>query len=277
LEFVLQKIMLMPVKPKAENNLADLPAPHLAMLALEFRAPWEFASVLPAAPWLARAPRGDGHSVIVFPGLVASDTSTAPLRAYLRNLGYEAQGWEQGNNFGPRAGVLERAKAQLQRAADASGRTVSLLGWSLGGVYAREIAKELPDLVRGVITLGTPFSAGPKSTNAWRIFEAVSGRDIDRETDKYNLPTAPPVPTTSIYSRSDGIVAWQGSVQAPCRNNAQTENVEVRASHIGIGLNPAAWWVVADRLAQREGFWAPFKREGLGSLKAQLYPDPNRA
>ncbi len=172
--------------------------------------------------------------------------------------------------------MLEAAKRQVQEACDASGRKVSLLGWSLGGVYARELAKEMPDCVRGVITLGTPFAGPPKSTNAWRIYELTSGRNIERETAQYNLPEAPPVPTTSIWSRSDGIVAWQGSFQHPADHNPHTENIEVVASHIGIGLNPSAWWAVADRLAQPEGGWAPFDRSGLFGLKGLLYPDPHR-
>ncbi len=212
----------------------------------------------------------------MFPGLSASDASTIPLRRYIGSLGYETQGWSQGFNFGPRAGVLESAKRQVQQACDASGRKVSLLGWSLGGVYARELAKEMPECVRCVITLGTPFAGPPKSTNAWRIYELTSGRNIDREAEQYNLPQAPPVPTTSIWSRSDGIVAWQGSFQQPAGHNPHTENIEVVASHIGIGMNPSAWWAVADRLAQPEGGWAPFNRTGMFGLKELLYPDPHR-
>jgi pimeloyl-ACP methyl ester carboxylesterase len=256
------------------NPLETLPPPSLALLALEFRAPWEFGSLLPAWPALQRAPAGDGHTVMVFPGLSASDASTVPLRRYLDTRGYETQGWNQGFNFGPRAGVLESAKRSLQQAVDATGRKVSLIGWSLGGVYARELAKELPECVRGVITLGSPFAGHPKSTNAWRIYELTSGRDIEREHDSYELPKAPPVPTTSVYSRSDGIVAWQGSIQQP--DHGQTENIEVIASHIGIGLNPSAWWAVADRLAQPEGEWKPFDRFGLYGLKGLVYPDPHR-
>ena len=267
--------MLMATKRQHEP-LDGLRAPNLALLALEFRAPWEFGSLLPAWPVLQRAPAGDGHSVIVFPGLSASDASTIPLRRYIGSLGYGTQGWSQGFNFGPRAGVLESAKRQVQEACDASGAKVSLLGWSLGGVYARELAKEMPDCVRGVITLGTPFAGPPKSTNAWRIYELTSGRNIDRETQHYDLPEAPPVPTTSIWSRSDGIVAWKGSVQRPADHNPHTENIEVVASHIGIGLNPSAWWAVADRLAQPEGGWTPFDRSGMYGLKGLLYPDPHR-
>ena len=255
---------------------ADLKAPGLALLALEFRAPFEFGSVLPAWPLLQRAPAGDGHSVLVFPGLGASDPSTYPLRGYLSKLGYVSEGWSQGFNFGPRDGVLETARRNLEDAYERSGRKVSLIGWSLGGVYARELAKEAPDKVRCVVTLGTPFAGPPKSTNAWRIYELASGNAIDAEHARYDLHVAPPVPTTSIYSRSDGIVAWRGSVQDPGFGHRQIENIEVVASHIGMGVNPSAWWAVADRLAQPEGDWRPFDREGLFGLKPLIYPDPAR-
>jgi dienelactone hydrolase len=223
---------------------------------------------------LARAPAGDGHSVIIFPGLSASDATTIPLRRYLDSLGHRTEGWSQGFNFGPRAGVLESAREQLMSAFKRSGQKVSLIGWSLGGVYARELAKEHPDLVRGVITLGTPFSGPAKSTNAWRVYQLTSGRMIEREIENYKLPEAPPVPTTSIYSRSDGIVAWQGSIQAPAKSNPQTENVEVIASHLGLGINPSAWWVVADRLSQPANQWKPFVRKS--GLHGLIFPDPQR-
>lgn len=266
--------MLMATSRPNPNH--DLPPPSLALLALELRAPLEFGAVLPAWPALQRAPAGDGHSILVFPGLSASDASTFPLRGYLGTLGYKTEGWSQGFNFGPRAGVLETAKRALATACDRSGRKVSLIGWSLGGVYARELAKEMPDAVRCVITLGTPFAGPPKSTNAWRIYELTSGRDIHREHETYDLASAPPVPTTSIYSRSDGIVAWRGSIQRPSPRNGMTENIEVVASHIGLGLNPSSWWAVADRLSQAEGEWQPFDRAGLYGLKSFIYPDPDR-
>ncbi|MES2632797.1 MAG: alpha/beta hydrolase [Pseudomonadota bacterium] len=255
----------------------NLRAPSLALLAMEFRAPLEFGAVLPAWPALSRAPRGDGHAVLVFPGLSASDATTIPLRTYLGSLGYKTEGWAQGFNFGPRAGVLEQAKRSLTEAFNISGRKVSLIGWSLGGVYARELAKELPDMVRGVITLGTPFAGPPKSTNAWRIYELTSGRSLDREHEQYDLAQAPPVPTTSVYSRTDGIVAWQGSFQKPSDLHGNIENIEVVASHIGLGVNPSAWWAMADRLAQDEGKWRPFDRTGLYGLKSFIYPDPHRS
>jgi pimeloyl-ACP methyl ester carboxylesterase len=256
------------------NQNQHLAPPSLALLALEFRAPLEFGALLPAWPALQRAAPGDGHAIMVFPGLSASDATTFPLRGYLGRLGYLTEGWSQGFNFGPRAGVLETARRRLATAYERSGRKVSLIGWSLGGVYARELAKEMPEAVRCVITLGTPFAGPPKSTNAWRVYQLTSGRNIDREHEQYNLPAAPPVPTTSIYSRSDGIVAWQGSVQDP--DHAQTENIEVVGSHIGLGVNPSAWWAAADRLAQPEGAWRPFDRAGLFGIKRFIYPDPKR-
>ncbi len=249
-------------------------APSALLMAMEFRAPWEFGALIPAWPMLQRAPTGDGHPVIVFPGLSASDTSTVPLRGYLQGLGYSVAGWKQSHNFGPRAGVLQEAKRQVQAAYDESGRKVSLIGWSLGGVYARELAKMLPDCVRSVITLGTPFAGSHKSTNAWRIYELTSGRKIESAAEVFDLPTAPSMPTTSIYTRTDGVVAWRASLQAPCKVNPHTENVEVYASHIGLGLNPTTWWAVADRLAQAEGQWKPFERKG--GLHGLVFPNPSR-
>lgn len=250
------------------------PPPNALLVALELRAPWELWSVLPSWPALMRAPCGDGHPVIVFPGLSASDGSTLPLRGYLQNLGYDVSGWNQGYNFGPRAGILETAKRQVIDTFEASGERASLIGWSLGGIYARELAKELPHCVRSVITLGTPFSGSHKSTNAWRLYELISGRSILRETENFDLPAAPPVPTTSIFSRTDGVVAWPTSVQAPCKRNPHTENVEVFASHIGLGMNPSAWWAVADRLAQPAGQWQRFERNS--GIKRMVFPDPAR-
>jgi pimeloyl-ACP methyl ester carboxylesterase len=268
----------MPLPRTTTSHAAPMLPPGLPLVALELRAPWEFGALLPAWPLLQRAPLGDGHTVIVYPGLTAGDSSTAPLRHYLRTRNYAPLGWGQGLNRGPREGVLDIAKRQIQDAVQASGGAVSLLGWSLGGIYARELAKELPHLVRGVVTLGTPFAGPHTSTNAWRIYQWASGRSIEREAERYNLAEAPPVPTTSIYSRSDGVVAWRSSVQTPAMHNPHTENIEVVASHIGIGVNPSAWWAVADRLGQPHGpgsSWQPFRRpSGLG-LRL-VYPDPHR-
>ncbi|MFN3303574.1 MAG: esterase/lipase family protein [Roseateles sp.] len=241
----------------------DLRAPNTWLLMLESRAPWEYAALLAALPWmrkLQKFPRGDGHPVLVFPGLGANDLTTAPLRALLDSLGYATQPWGQGFNFGPRVGVLERCKAHLAELHRRHHRKVSLVGWSLGGIYARELAKECPELTRCVVTLGTPFTGHPRATNAWRFFELVSGRTVaDDPALLAQIRQPPPVPTTSIYSKTDGVVAWRCSVNEP---SPLAENIEVQASHVGLGFNPIALYALADRLAQLEGEWQHFEPKG---------------
>ena len=254
----------------AREDSRALKAPGALLLALEGRAPWELGASVAAYPLLRMAPRGDGHPVVVFPGLATSDLSTLPLRAFLGDRGYRPRGWELRFNFGPRKGVIDRCVDTVWKLRKEARRKVSLVGWSLGGVYAREIAKLMPDCVRCVVTLGSPFTGHPKANNAWRIYELASGHSLADHAVFEQVRAAPPVPTTSIFSRSDGIVAWQCCVQDA---GPQAESVEVAASHIGMGMNPAAWFAVADRLAQREGRWKPFHREGW---RQWLYRDPYR-
>jgi len=245
--------------------------PGAFLLALEGRAPWEFGAAIATYPLLRQAPRGDGHAVVVFPGLAASDISTLPLRAFLGGRGYRPCGWELRFNFGPRKGVLDRCLGLIRKLRRETRRKVSLVGWSLGGVYARELAKLVPEDVRSVVTLGSPFTGHPKANNAWRIYELASGHSLADAGALARVREAPPVPTTSIFSRTDGIVAWPCCVQEA---GPMAESIEVAASHIGMGLHPAAWYAVADRLAQREGRWKPFHRDGW---RQWLFRDPYRA
>jgi pimeloyl-ACP methyl ester carboxylesterase len=238
---------------------ADLKAPGPLLLMLEGRAPWEYAALLVAAPWLRQIPKGDGHPVIVYPGLGANDITTRPLRRFLRDRGYTAYAWKQGFNLGPRDGVLREAREQLRQIAERHHEKVSLVGWSLGGVYARELAKELAEHVRCVVTLGSPFAGHPRATNAWRFFEFVSGNSVHDEEMIAQIRKAPPVPTTSIYSRTDGVVAWQCSIN---EHEPHTENIEVHASHVGMGMNPLALYVIADRLQQQPESWQRFDTRG---------------
>ena len=252
----------------------DLRPPNALLLMLEARAFWEFGAMLAATPWLRRLPRGDGHPVLVFPGMGANDFTTVPLRNFLGGLGYVTQAWGQGFNFGPRHGVLKRCAADVRELAEKHGQPVSLIGWSLGGLYAREMAKELPEHTRCVITLGTPFSGHPRATNAWRIFEMLSGQKAHDPAMIARLRKPPPVPTTSIYSRTDGIVSWQCSLNDPA---PLTENIEVHASHTGMGMNPLALYAVADRLAQPPGQWRPFDPSGARRWFFQTGVNPDTA
>ncbi|MDQ2734322.1 MAG: alpha/beta hydrolase [Pseudomonadota bacterium] len=228
-------------------------------MLLEGRAPLEYLSMFAAYPWLRSLPRGDGHPVMVFPGMGANDLTTWPLRSLLQSLGYVTQAWGQGLNFGPRRGVLQRCADDIRALSQRTGQPVSLIGWSLGGLYAREMAKELPSSARCVITLGTPFTGHPKATNAWRVYEWLTGTQVGDPVPIEQIRKPPPVPTTSIYSRTDGIVSWRCSLNEP---SPIAENIEVHASHVGMGMNPLALYAVADRLAQPIGAWQPFDATG---------------
>ena len=245
--------------------------PTLLALAELHRAVVEIATLPIAASILRQAPRGDGHPVLVVPGFTASDVSTGILRRYLSRLGYDSYAWELGRNLGPKAIGREGEKliARLNAIHDETGRTVSLVGWSLGGVMARQLSRRAPHAVRQVISLGSPFTGDPRATSVWRIYEYVSGQKMsDKDTQRQLKEShrAPPVPSTAIYSKSDGIVAWQNCIEPA---SATTDNIEVYGSHCGLGVNPAVLYAVADRLAQAEDGWAPFDRRGW---KGAFYP-----
>ena len=231
----------------------------------------DLAALLVAAPWLATAPRGDGHGVLVLPGLLASDTSTVPLRGYLSWLGYDVRGWDLGRNRGPTEEVLAGLPRALLAHARRTGRPVSLLGWSLGGIYARELARRHAKHVRQVITLGSPFAMRDPARQS-----RVNGpyqRLSHLHADGARLPSPEArskpigVPSTSVYSRLDGVVSW-----AACREpeTSTHQNVEVRCSHLGFGFDPATLWLIADRLATPSGLHRPFRPP---PLLRPLYPD----
>src|SRR5580693_3611771 len=181
--------------------------PSRTLMFLEGRAIHELGAFLGALPLLSLAPRGDGHPVLVLPGLIASDISTRALRAFLKGRGYDAHGWRLGRNFGLRPGIEDQMLGDIAKLRQSSGRKVSLIGWSLGGIYARQLAKLRPDDVRLVITLGSPFTGSPRATNAWRAYEYLSGQRADAGHSAGPLHEPPPVPTTAIFSRTDGICA----------------------------------------------------------------------
>ncbi|MDN6888274.1 alpha/beta hydrolase [Variovorax sp. CAN2819] len=245
-------------------------APSAAMLLAEGRAVFEFGASLALWPLMQLAPRGDGHPVLVLPGFLAGDASTLVLRRYLRSVGYDAQGWNLGVNLGYRQKLISGMLVQLEELSRDSQRKVSIVGWSLGGAYARLLAARRPELVRSVITLGSPISGGPDATNAKGIYQTLNGRRMADSSVKRLVAQPLEMPATSIYSRSDGVVSWRASV-IPV--GSESENIEVHGSHIGLGGNPAVLYAAADRLAQTEGAWAPFRRTGLAAI---AFPDPMR-
>lgn len=248
----------------------ERPSALLALTELP-RAMIELGTIPFAMPMLASAPHGDGHPVLVIPGFITTDRSTGILRTYLENLGYDVYAWELGRNLGPKAIGLQGEKLieRLESIYKKTGKKVSLVGWSLGGVMARQVSRRLPHAVRQIITLGSPFTGRPEATNVKGTYERLTGQYLfDEETQRQlrESATAPPVPSTAIFSRNDGIVAWQNCVEPEADT---TDNIEVRGSHCGLGINPLVLYAVADRLALPEGEWTPFEREGF---KAWIYP-----
>jgi pimeloyl-ACP methyl ester carboxylesterase len=245
----------------ADKPGSGLRPPGLGLLLAEIRGIFEFNASLMLSPFLMGAPRGDGHPVLTLPGFLASDLSMAPMRRYLTELGYDPHAWRMGRNVGGIARVRTALRSRLAEIHQSTGRKVSIVGWSLGGVYARDLALHAPQMVRYVVTLGSPFANDVRATNATRLYEALSGETVGSDPELLQaLAGDLPVPTTSIYSRADGVVNWH---TCRLRPSDTSENIEVHlASHVGLGVNPAVLWAVADRLAQAEGQFSQFDRSG---------------
>lgn len=187
---------------------------------------------LPAVPM----PAGNGLPVMVLPGYLTADLATIRLRRSLRAAGYRSHGWCLGTNWGARIDLLDRLTERVNRLADRHGRPVALVGWSLGGVFAREVAKLAADAVAVVISLGSPFSGSPRANNAWRIYELLNDHPVDRPPLDVNLPAKPPVPTFALWSRRDGIVAPAAAAGCPGERDAA---IEVRCRHLGFARSRA--------------------------------------
>jgi pimeloyl-ACP methyl ester carboxylesterase len=222
------------------------------------RAVADYGLYLAARPLMPSLPRGDGHAVLVLPGLLADDVSTRALRTVLGKLGYDAHGWGLGRNIGPTAACVKGMRDLVDHLADKHGKPVTLVGWSLGGIFARDLARRTPDTVRQVITLGSPFRlARDSQSRATKVFARYSHLHVEHRSLPLESESVPlRMPATSIYSHLDGIVHWQTCLDTP---GERCENIAVMASHLGLGHHPASIWAIADRLAQPEGTWKPFK------------------
>ncbi|TAL40097.1 MAG: alpha/beta fold hydrolase [Alphaproteobacteria bacterium] len=225
-----------------------------------------------------RLPEGDGHPVLFLPGFLSDDGLMDRLRACVKSKGYHTYGWENGVNFGFDEKTARALKKRLHEIYRQNGRKkVSLVGHSLGGVYARELAREFPGMVRDVVTMGSPFGQlddldkGAVSVvrKVYDFFNPDTSPMNDQHMGKRCL-TPPPVPTTSIYTKGDGVVDWRSSLNP---RTELSENIRVDGGHIGIVFNPMAVTAVLDRLSQKEGHWMPFDRSDykeMGFPKAEL-------
>lgn len=230
------------------KEVRDFQAPGNDKLVNEFFSWMEFPRLFLSTPSLFDVPAGNRRKVIVLPGFGAGDLSTVPLRRYLQAIRYDVKGWMQGSNTGDVLELLDLMKEKTLHEASISDGPVDLIGWSLGGYIAREVARDLPDVVNSVITLGSPVVGGPKYTRVAPMF-ALRGEDIDEiermVDERYENPLK--VPVTAIYSKNDGVVAWQACIDTV---SDTVEHIEVNASHLGLGYSADVYRIVAQRLAQ---------------------------
>lgn len=261
-------------KPEKSDLIDHSHRPSKLLLLAEGRAVYDAAAGLPVLALKKFLRQGDNHPVLVFPGFLASSRSTRPLRQYVADLGYRAHRWKLGYNMGYSYKLHYGMRDRVTELVERYGEKISLVGWSLGGVYARELAREMPDIVRQVVTMGSPFRGHPSSSNVHRIFNMFTEVAYDEMPKSFlqHMAHPPPVPTTALYTRGDGVVAWQSTVEISDRHDV--ENIHVGGAHMGLGFNPRVLLVLADRLAQPEGQWQPFKPPFfMKPLFHNWYPD----
>jgi pimeloyl-ACP methyl ester carboxylesterase len=248
---------------------AKLRRPSLLKTLAEIRALAEIGSFFTMRKALQkRAARGDGHPVLVIPGFMSGDAITLSMRRFLEQLGYDPYPWDLGTNTGLRDETCNHVEQKIVAIHQQTGRKVSLIGHSLGGVYVRMAAHRQCELVRQAITLGTPFNAAFAKQDAdgrggplARAYERLNaGAEADELPKSSLMSFPPPVPSTSVYSEGDGIVGWEHCLDI---TDSCTENICVPGSHTGMTHNPLVLHVVADRLAQAEQSWRPYTPAGM--------------
>jgi pimeloyl-ACP methyl ester carboxylesterase len=193
--------------------------------------------------------QGDGHPVLVVPGLLCTDFSTRVLRRFINRLGFTALSWELGRNLGELNDLkdLKRLNKRIDDIYNQYNTQITLIGWSMGGIYVREIAKQRPELFRQVITLGSPFSNVDAPNNAKWIYEWVTDTSGVDEAWRLQIPNPAPIRTTAVYTKQDGIVPWQACLERIV--DEKHENREVRGSHWGLGMNKSVLRIVDEKLA----------------------------
>lgn len=219
---------------------AELPRTIFAIARLPFHL-----------PSLLAAPRSKGVPILVIPGFAMTDKSTAVLRAYLTMLGYNVSGWGLGRNLGAKTIGIHNEKliARLNEFHGEVRQPVILIGWSMGGIMARMISRAAPEKVRQIISLGAPFAGNPFANTVWRTYERLSGHSLDHPVARAQIAESklpPPVPSLSLFSKSDGIVAWQSCLEP---KRPHTGNIEVQSAHCAFGFCPVVLRTVADQLA----------------------------
>ncbi len=244
--------------------------PSLLWLATECgRAITEFSISVPYRKFYKNCEQGDGHPVLVLPGFMATDVSTGPLRKFIDKLGYSTYSWDLGRNYA-KLQYMDELEARIAEIEALHNEKVTIIGWSLGGVYARQLGKACPDRIRQIITLGSPFRGITEPNNATWIYNMLPGNkrviDIDSELLE-DLPKPANVPTTAIYTKEDGVVSWKVCLEE--KEDAWHQNIQVRGSHLGLGVNPSVLEIIADRLLYTKSNWEHFEPTSI--VKDLLY------
>ena len=240
------------IRREAANTMHEARRTTSQAFFMEAETPKQLALLALRYPRLLTEPRGDGHPVLVLPGYTASDRSTQSLRRYLKLLGYDARGWGLGRNSGNVAVHAPQVTEIVSELSATTGKKASLIGWSMGGVISREVALHHPHWVRRVITMGSPITGGPKYT---AFADQLASEGVDLEAIEAHVHhrqrMSPPlqVPVTAIFSRRDGVVAWQACID---QINLSVEHVEVKSSHLGLGFDPEVYRLIARRLDKNQ-------------------------
>ena len=225
---------------KGAVKVGKIKKPSVLHTLMEARVPFEIgAQILSYRFYEKNLPQGNGRPVIVIPGFGAGDFETKMLRRSLRRLGYRSVPWKMGRNMGSTAKNREHLRSELDRLLAVSRQKISIVGWSLGGVFARELGRNYPEYVHSVVSMGTPFTGDHDANILHDIFHRLSGSEFTHEDlVAFNQRKEPPgVLSTSIYSKTDGVVSWRCSLE---RESELTENIEVKSSHCGLVYNPLA-------------------------------------
>lgn len=246
--------------------------------AFELRALLELAVLPYSLPWLMTAPKGDGHPVLLLPGFMGSETSLIGLEVFLRSRGHSVETWGLGRNVGFQARHAAALEQKIRHLHHKSGRKVSLVGWSLGGVFALYGAHQAPECVRNVVTLGSPISVDAEGSKSPAFVKAMyrlvahpmgpAAHTMQPRVKKLRERQRLSMPVSCLYSISDGVVPPQEATMDG--DPSIHENIRVPGSHVGLGFNAMVLWIVADRLSQPEGQWRPFQPSGASGLAYRL-------
>jgi len=244
-------------------DLEEIKRPSLALGLTEgLRAILDLGFYMPFRFLKKHEANGDGHPVLILPGFLATDLSTIPLRSYIHDLGYKVYGWGEGRNFA-HSDYIALLNEKLNRIHQIHKKEITIIGWSLGGIYARQLAKSDPKLVRQIILMGSPFKGVNIANNANWMFELLKKSKITPELDQdllYDIPLPAPVPTTAVYTKEDGVVPWKLCME---EEDNWHQNIQVRGSHLGLGVNPLVLRIIADRLSFEKSNWSYFETKNI--------------